>query len=188
MARAAQSQASNLQSTAAGNAANYGSTASGIQSNLLPFLTRELNSPQGYSQQDITSMLSQAEGGAGGATSGVTGQANLEAARTGNTGGFQSALDSAARSRQQAGASASEGIAANDANLKQSQQQQAAQSLQGLYGANTNALMSSLGLQSQGINDEVNAGNSGWLQQALGIANTINGGGQAAGSILKGMS
>src|ERR1700743_3119785 len=65
--------------TNAGNtAAGFGSSASGISANLLPFLTRELNNPQGFSQQDTTQMLNQAQAGAGGATSGLMGAAALQ--------------------------------------------------------------------------------------------------------------
>ena len=60
---AALNAANNASSTGAG----YGSSAAGINSTLLPFLTRELNNPQGFTQQQTGSMLNQAEAGAGGA-------------------------------------------------------------------------------------------------------------------------
>jgi hypothetical protein len=131
MARASQQAANNLVGTDATTASNLGSSASGVSSTLSPFLQRELTDPSGFSQQDLTSQLSAAEAGAGGAVAGVTGQANLQAARTRNAGGFGTALDAAARARTQASASTSEGVAANNADLKQTQQQDADKGLQG---------------------------------------------------------
>jgi len=175
MARAAQSQATTAANTAGTTAAQYGADASGTYSQLNPFLTSELRNPTGYSQPQLTSMLSAAQGGAGGATSGITGQANLEAARTRNGAGFGSALDAAARSRQQAAAGSSEGIAADNAQLQQKEQQSAVSGLTGLYGANTDAMMKALGLQNQDINTEVDAGKSGWLQNATGVLSAVGG-------------
>lgn len=183
MARAAVTQANNLQQTDATSAAQSNASAAGVNSTLNPFLTSELLHPQGYSQQDKTSMLSAAQGGAGGATAGLTGQAALEAARTRNGGGFATALDAAARSRQQATAGASEGIAAQDANLKNSQQQSAASGLQGLFGTDSGNALKALGLQDQAIGTETDAGKSGWLQNATGILNAVSGAGKSAAGL-----
>ena len=73
-----------------------GSQASTISSTLLPFLTRQLTNPQGYTQQQTGAMLDAAEAGTGGATAGLTTEANLAAARNRNSG-FSGALDQAAR-------------------------------------------------------------------------------------------
>lgn len=184
MARAATSQANNLQGTDSTVAAQNNASAAGVNSTLNPFLTSELTHPQGFSQQQQTSMLSAAQGGAGGATAGLTGQANLQTARTRNAGGFGTALDAAARSRQQAVAGQSENIAGQNAQLQQTQQQDAAKGLQGLYGTDSSNALNALGLQNGAINTEVNAGKSGWLQNATGILSTLNGTG-SAGAALK---
>lgn len=181
--RAAQSQASQAEKTAGSTASQYGSAASGINSTLTPFLTRELTNPQGFTQGDLTQMLNYAEAGAGGANSGITGQANLEAARTRNASGFSSALDDAARQRSKALASTSEGIGAENAQLKQQQQQSAAKQLQGLYGTDTSAMLDSMGLQNQDINTEIKAGQSGWFQNLNQMLQTIEGGASAAGGL-----
>lgn len=120
-------------------------------------------------------MLAAAAGGAGGATSGITGQANLQAARTRNSGGFGSALDAAARSRQQAAAGQSEQIAGQNATLKNSQQQAAASGLQGLYGTDSGNALKALGLQGDAINAETTAGSQGWLQNTTGLISSILG-------------
>lgn len=173
--RSAVDQASNAAKTAANTSANFGGAASGISANLTPFLTSELQHPQGYSQQDTSAMLSAGLGGAGGANSGLMGQANQRAAVSRNAGGFQAALDDAARSRSKAAAGASEGIAADNANLKQTQQQDAAHGLQGMYGTDTSGMLNASGQIAGDVNSEVNAGKSGWLQNTLNVMNTING-------------
>lgn len=183
MARAAVNQATNLAGTAGTTAAQANSSAAGVNSTLNPFLTSELQHPQGFSQADTTSMLSAGQAGAGGATAGITGQANLEAARTRNAGGFGTALDAAARSRQQAAAGSSEGIAADNAKLKSTQQQDAANGLQGLYGTDSGNALKALGLQDQAIGTEADAGKAGWLQNATGILNSITGAGKSAAAL-----
>jgi hypothetical protein len=183
MARAAVNQASNLQSTDSSTAAQQGAQAQGVYSTLNPFLQNELRSPQGYSQADMTSQLGAAEAGAGGATSGVTGLADLQAARTRNASGFSGALDAAARSRQQTAAGSAEQIAGNNADLKQKQQQAGASGLQGLYGTSNDAMLKALGLQDQAIGTETQAGQSGWLQNATGVLNAISGAGKSAASL-----
>ena len=183
MARAAVGQATNLAGTAGTTAAQANSSAAGVNSTLNPFLTSELLHPQGFSQGDTTSMLSAGQAGAGGATAGITGQANLTAARTRNAGGFGSALDAAARSRQQAAAGSSEQIAGQNAQLKNTQQQDAAQGLQGLYGTDSGNALKALGLQNEAIGTETDAGKSGWLQNATGIINAVSGAGRSAASL-----
>jgi hypothetical protein len=68
-------------------------------------------------------MLGAAEGGAGGSTAGLTTEANLADARNRNSGGFSGALDDAARQKDKALAGTSEGIAGQNADLQQKQQQ-----------------------------------------------------------------
>ena len=92
-------QAQGAATTAGNVGAGYGANASTVNSQLLPFLTRELNAPQGYTQQQTGSMLNQAEAGAGGATAGLNTEANLASARNRNSGGFSGALDEAARDK-----------------------------------------------------------------------------------------
>lgn len=183
MARLPQQQASNLVGTAGTTAAQSNASAAGVNSTLNPFLTSELLHPQGYSQADTTSMLSAGQAGAGGATAGITGQANLQAARTRNAGGFGVALDAAARSRQQAAAGSSGNIAADNAHLKQTQQQDAASGLQGLYGTDSGNALKALGIQDQAIGTEADAGKAGWLQNATGILNAISGAGKSAAGL-----
>jgi hypothetical protein len=164
MARQQQGQANQTFGTATGNAAQYGGDASSIGGTLTPFLTQRLLNPQGYSQGDMGAMLANAMGGAGGATSGITGQANLEAGRARNDAGFSTALDSAARSRTQAAAQAAEGVAANNAGLKQDQSNNAAKMLSGLYGTDVGAQNEAMNTANNATQTGIEAGKSGWLQ------------------------
>lgn len=180
--RSAQGAANTAAGTAGSTAAGLNANAAAIGSNITPFLTQEMLHPQGYSQQDLTSQLDAAEAGAGGATGGLTGEAALQAARTRNSSGFTGALDDAARQRAKAAAGASEGIASSNADLKQKQQQEGAAGLQNLYGTDQDAALKSMGIQTGDIDASVNAGKSGWLQNATSVLSALNGSAQAASS------
>lgn len=181
MARQQQGQANQTFGTATGNAAQYGGNASAIAGNLTPFLTQRMLNPQGYSPGDMGAMLANAFGSAGGATSGITGQANLQAGRSRNDAGFSTALDDAARQRTEAAARTSEGIAADNANLKQDQSNNAARMLQGLYGTDVGAQNDALNTANQATRTGIEAGQSGWLQNMTGLLAAINGAGKTPG-------
>lgn len=162
--------------TAANTGAGYGNDASAVNAQLMPFLTRELNSPQGYTQQQTGSMLNQAEAGAGGATAGLNTEANLASARNRNSGGFSGALDEAARDKGKTLSGISSGIAAQDANLQQQHQQAAASGLSNMYGQDTGAQLKAMGLVAPDVNASANANSAPW--EAL--SKLIAAGGQAA--------
>jgi len=174
--RSAVSQASNAANTASATGADYGSRASADNSQLFPFLTRELNNPQGYTQAQKGSMLGAAAGGAGGATAGLTTEANLASARNRNSGGFSGALGEAARQQGKNMAQISEGIAANDANLQQTNQQNAAKGLSSLYGMNSEAQMKAMGLVPEDIQAEIAGNKTGWFQNFNELLQTLQGG------------
>lgn len=185
MARQQQGQANSTFKTATGNAANYGGNASSIGGNLTPFLTQRMLHPEGYSQGDMGAMLANAFGSAGGATSGITGQANLQAGRSRNDAGFSTALDDAARQRTAAAAGTSEGIAANNANLKQDQSNNAARMLQGLYGTDVGAQNEALNTANSATNTGIEAGKSGWLQNMTNVLSSLGQLSGGAGSLIK---
>jgi len=185
MARQAQNQANQTFGTATGNSQTYGGDASSIGGTLTPFLTQRLLNPSGYSQGDLGAMIANAMGSGGGATSGITGQANLQAGRSRNDAGFATALDAAARARTAASAGASEGVAADNANLKQDQSNNAAKMLSGLYGTDVGAQNSELNTADQATNTGIEAGKSGWLQNTLGIISAITGGANSAANVKK---
>jgi hypothetical protein len=171
--RSAVNQANQAFTGAQNTAGNEGGNASAIGGNLTPFLTEEMLHPQGYGQQGLSAQTAAAEGGAGGAASAFTGQAAQRAGATHNAGGFQAALDENSRNATKAAAGSSEQIAANNEDLKQKQMQQGAQGLNNLYNTDTSAMLQSQGQEAGDINSEVNAGNSGWLQNAMNVINTL---------------
>lgn len=165
----------NAAKTAGDVGAGYGADASTINSQLLPFFTRELNNPMGYSQQQKGSMLAASEAGGGGATAGLTTEANLASARNRNSGGFSGALDEAARERQKALSANSLGIENKNADLQQQQQQSAASGLSNMYGQDTEAQLRAMGLIPQDINAGANATSAtpGWMS---GLKDLMGGG------------
>jgi hypothetical protein len=170
--RSAVDQASKAATNAGNTSANLGAEASGIGSTLTPFLTSELEHPQGYSQGDTSAMLSAGMGAAGGANAGIVGEAAQRAGASRNAGGFQAALDDAARQRMKANAGTAEGIAASNAGVKLGQQQDAARGLQGMYGTDTSGMLQASGQIAPDVNAEVNADKTGWLQNAQGLLGT----------------
>lgn len=168
--------------TAGNVGAGYGGDASTINSQLLPFLTRELNSPQGYSQQQKGSMLAAQEAGAGGATSGLTTEANLAAARNRNSGSLSGAIADASRQKDKALASGAEGIEANNAQLQEQQKQSAASGLANMQGMDVNAQLKAMGLIPEDLNASTNAyGKGDWLSSLNGITGAIGGVAKLAG-------
>jgi hypothetical protein len=176
-----QSAALNAANQANSTGAGYGSQASNISAQLLPFFTRELNNPQGFTQQQTGSMIGAAEGGAGGATAGLTTEANLASARDRNSGGFSGALDEAARQKDKALAGTSEGIATKSADLAQQHQQTAASDLTNVQGMDQNAQLKAMGLEAPDINASTQAGEAGWnamgslVKDASGVAGLAGG-------------
>lgn len=183
--RSAVSQASNAYNNASNTSSRLGAEASGIGANVTPYLTQQMLHPQGYSQQDTSSMLAAGMGAAGGANSSLVGQANQQAAVSRNSGGFQSALDDAARQRSKAEASTAEGIASNNANLKQTQQQEAAKGLEGMYNTDTSGMLEASGQEANDVNAETNASKTGWLQNAEGLVDTASNAANAAANVKK---
>lgn len=167
-AKAAMGAANTANSVGAG----YGADASDVNSQLLPFLTRELNNPQGYTQNQTTNMLGAAEGGADGSTAGITTEANLADARDRNSGGFSGALDDAARQKDKALAGTSEGIAAGSANLAQQHQQDAAGGLSSMYNTDAGSQLKAMGLEAPDIHAATEASAGPWsaLSSIIGDA------------------
>lgn len=158
-----------------------------------------LNNTSGYTPEQTNEMTTASNQSLGGAVAGAVGQGNLQAARTRNSGGYATALDDAVR---QAGRQQSQnvlGIHEDSAKLSAQQQEmsdqmksqereQALSGMEGLYGQNINELMQMMGLGPQAINSEVNAGNSGWLQNTIGLVNALGNVGQGVGSAATGIS
>lgn len=171
--RSLQKTAQQGATTASTTGGNYGAAAGQIGGNIVPFLEGQVNNPTGFSSTDMNNMLVANQQGAGGATSGITGQANLQAARTRNAGGFTSALDQAARDRTMAQSQGALQVQNENANLKQKKQMEASQQLGGLYGTDVSAQLRAMGLLPEDVNAGANAGRSGWLQDTTGILGAL---------------
>jgi hypothetical protein len=177
--------AQNAATTAGNTAAGLGAGASSIGSSMVPYLNRQMQNPSGYSQQDIGSMLSSGLAGAGGATSGIYGAAGKGASAMRNPMGFSGALDAAAQSRNQAAAGTSEGISAQNANVKLQQQQQASSELGKMYGTDVSGQNDAAG---QVAKDAQIANSMSPLNQVMGIMGQLGGMAGGAGSILSGLN
>jgi hypothetical protein len=179
-------QSLNAGKTAANVGAGYGADASTVNAQLLPFLTRELNNPEGFTQQQTGSMLNQAEAGQGGATAGLTTEANLAAARNRNSGGFSGALDAAQRTAGKNLSAISSGIADKNANLQQEQRQNAASGLSNMYGQDTGAQLKAMGLVPEDINAASKAyGTGDWASSLGALSQGLQSGVKDVGSIAK---
>jgi hypothetical protein len=126
-------------------------------------------------QTGLAAEQAAASAGAGGADAGIAGEAAQRAGASRNAGGFQAALDDAARSRMKAAAGSSEGIQAGNEELKQQQSQEGAAGLGRMYGVDTSGMLNAMGQEHEDINSEVNADNSGWLQDAQGLVKMAGG-------------
>lgn len=180
--RAAQTQATNAGEEAQGVAGTEQAEAQGIQGTLTPTLEGWLTAQHSMSPTQLNEMLTFAGAGTGGATGALGERTELEAARTGNTAGFQSSLDAMAQNRQQALAKASEGIAAQDVQGALARQQMAAGELGKEGEVDTSAALKAMGLQTEDINAEVEAGKSGWFQNMTGLIKSLQGAGASGGS------
>lgn len=165
--------------TAAGQAQSTAGTleteGQAIQSTVVPELTRELQTQHLFAPDQLNEILTAAGAGAGGATAGLTGGAELEAARTRNTAGFAPALDALARQRMQTMAKTSEGVAAEDVTGAIQQRQKALSGLAQYGQADIGDALKAMGLQTQDIGTEIEAGKSGWFQNMTGLISALGG-------------
>jgi hypothetical protein len=183
--RDAVGKAMNAAGTAQNTGANLGGSAQGISANLTPFLTERMLHPEGYGQQDTSAQVAASTGAAGGATAGLTGQAIQRAAVSRNAGSVNATLADIARERAKAAAGSSEEIAAKNADLKQQQQQQAAEGLGNMYKTDTSGMLEAMGQVAPDINAATNASQSGWLQNSMNVLNSLNNAGNTAAGIKK---
>lgn len=172
----AQKAAQGAASTAQASGAKYGSDADTLGSTLVPELTKEATHPTGFNPTDLNNMLVAGEESAGGATGSTVGQANLEAARTHNTGALSAVLDEAARNKTRALSTNALDVSNANAQLKEKQRQQGLTGLEGLFNTDVGAGLKAQSLVPEDINAWSNAGKTGWLQNTLGTISTLTGG------------
>lgn len=134
------------------NAQNGQQRSNQIYGDIAPQLESEAANPQGYNPQQMAYMNTASQQSLGGGAAATTGQANLEAARTNNAGGFSGAVGSANRATQRQSSQNALGIQEQQANLQQAQKQQALSSLQSLYGTNYSGSTTAANAENQAPN------------------------------------
>ncbi len=184
--RSIQGAAKKNAGTAGDVATGFGSTASSIGSSLIPGLEREAQNPTGFTPVQKNNMLVASQEGVGGANSGIVGQGNLAAARTRNAGGFTRALDESARQKGRQLSTNALGVQNEDARVAWQRQQDAQHQLVGLYGTNTSDQLKAMGLQDEDLNTALNAGKSGWQQNAMNWITTLSQGAKAGAQAANG--
>lgn len=161
--------------TASDVATGFGSTAAGIGSSLIPGLERDANNPTGYDPITKNRMLVSNQEAAGGVGAGIAGDANLMAARTRNAGGFARALDESARAKGRLLTSGARDVENESARLAALKQQQARGQLAGLYNTDVSGQLRAMGLSDEDLRTALEAGKSGWQQNAMGWIDTLGG-------------
>ena len=178
--RAAHQQASDAANQAGNIAGQEESSATNERAALTPFYRSEMNARHGFDPSQTQELLNYAGAGTGGSAATTTGQANSEMARTRNTTGFAPALDQAARDRTKTMADVNAGVGAQDVMGAKELNQEGGKGMAGLYGADTDAMLKSMGVQTGDINAETEAGKSGWFQN---MTSAINAGANLIGAI-----
>lgn len=184
--RGAAAQAKTQGQQAGSTATTAGSNASADRAAIIPGLVNDANNPNGFTPVQKNNLLVGSQEAVGGANSGITGEANLATARTRNSGGFAAALDEAARQKGRQLSSNSLQVNNADAQLAEQKQQQARAALQGLYGTDTSHQLQAMGLQGQDLQDQLQAGRQGWLQNTTGVITALGSLGGGVGAAAKG--
>jgi hypothetical protein len=154
MGKGANKQLLNNAGTGQGAQSQLYNQGQGVSSFLTPQLEQEATSPQGYTPQQLAYMNTASQQSEGASTAGITGQANLQAARTRNAGGFQGAIGSGSRTAQKNLSQTALGIQTQQAQLQQQQRQQALQQLQSLYGTDIGTSLGYLNSSTEALADE----------------------------------
>lgn len=178
--KAAERAAHSAANTAVSTAAGFGAEAGDIGSMLVPELTREALHPTGFSPADTNAMLVAGEQGAGGANAGIAGEVGLRTARSRNNASLSSVLDEANREQARTLSQNALGVQANNAALKEKQRQSGLSGLEGIRSGDIHADLEAQGLVPQDIKAWTDASKTGWLQNTLGVIDTLTGAGKAA--------
>ena len=151
-----------------GTAGQYQAGASQIGSSIIPGLEAEAKGGMGLTPVQKNNALVAGSQAIGGVNSGITGDANLAAARTRNAGGFAPALDEAARIKGRQQSTNALNVNAEDTALANEKQMAAQKELGGLYGTDTSAALGYMGLSDKDLQTQLAAKQYGWLQQPGG--------------------
>lgn len=162
----------------AASAGQYNTAATGVSGQLTPFLENELNNPQGFGQQGLSQLQTQAGQATAGALGAGKEAALLNASRTGNASSVPGVIDATTRGAMQQQSNNVLGTNLANDELKQKQQQAGASGLQDLYGTDVGAALKSLGLEDESINawtsgrEAVNKSNQDIFNDVYKVAGT----------------
>lgn len=166
-------QANQAEKNAVQTAGNYGSSAGRTGGFLSSQLGRFAANPPGYSAADESGMESRALLGGAAQGAAANERARLGTMRSGNVAGLgaQEAANTEAAARGTGGML--QNILANNATLKQRQQQSALGELGGMYNTDVRGQLAAEGLEPEDINAGTRANQTGWLQNTLATLDTL---------------
>jgi hypothetical protein len=175
--------AMNAAGQAGQTAGTLGTDAASELGQLQPFATREMHAEHLYDPTQTNELLTAAGAGTGAETGAADAALQRTAATSGNAAGAAKGEEELARDRMKANAGVSEGVAAQDVMGAKQLNQQGANLEQGLYGENLKGQLAAMGQQASDINAATQANQTGWMQQAEGLAKTGAGVAAGAGSL-----
>lgn len=167
--------------SAQGISNTLGGQSSSVYNDLAPELESQMAHPAGYSQPDLAAMQTTAMQSAGGTQAGATGQGALKAARTGNVGSADAAIEQSARDAGQQLSKSALGVQTSNAALKQKQMEDAQRELGGLYNTSTGGSIGALGQVASNVDANTKAAQQstdadlGWAKFILQAAGTAAG-------------
>lgn len=175
---AATGAAQNATNIAAQTAQTYGQQAGQLGGMLVPTLQADVTNAPGLSPAQQNAMLVSGLSGAGGATSGLVGEAGLAGARSRNVGaGTTGALDEVAREKMRTSAGVGLDVATKNAMLQQQQRASALKQLEGIYGTQAGAALKAQSLVPEDIDAWAKANQTGWVQNVTGVLSALQGAG-----------
>lgn len=133
---------------------NLASKAGAMSDFLTPKLESDISNPQGYTPQQLAYMNTASQQSLGGSVGAATGEANLQAARTRNAGGYQGAINSAARGAEKQLSTNALQVQTQQAQLQQQQRQQAIQAMMSLYGVDESTALGYLNSSNSALGAE----------------------------------
>lgn len=162
--RAAQAAAKAAGNQAANVATGDQIAAQSKELTLDPIFRREATAEHLFTPGQTDELLT-AAGAGGGAVAGSEAAAlNRNSAATNNQTALTKSLQDAARDRMKSAAGASENIAAQDVMGAKQLNQQGLAGEAGLFNTDTDAALKAMGIRTNDINTQIEAGKSGWLQ------------------------
>lgn len=162
--RAAQAAAKNAANQAAGVASGDQIAAQAKEVALDPFYRREMGAEHLFTPGQNDELLTAANAGSGAVAGSESAALNRNAAATNNQTALTKSLQDAARDRMKSAAGASENIAAQDVMGAKNLNQAGAAGEAGLFNTDTDAALKAMGIRTNDINTQIEAGKSGWLQ------------------------